>query len=748
MRVYQLKTNFAAGSLKVSSFQEVSLTTIFSKFRTTVLRPFLFTSLLAANAVRSEADCLEIVDASAEDICRRFPQQMHRLFANLDLNRLGLEDVKAALQRKSLPAACAALLAYYRDHEAGIWLCQPLITPSSNPVLEAELILKDTFTFQRVKGVVGRHENGLLDWSCQGPEQDREWAWFLNRHYHLNTLFAAYNSTGNLDYVRCISHHLVDWIVSSSYALNPSQWAQWRGLEVAYRILHWAPIFFGLQQVEALTPAVRLLMLSNLLDHVFYLRFMHDWGDNWVFREMNGLSTIAIAWPEFKQSEQWLTYATNQMAQSLHEQVYPDGVHKELTSHYHWISLRDLQNLTNLLDKSGHQIPPTFKPGLEQMWNYLAYTIRPDGHSLLNNDSDQENHQPLLAKPIDIYQREDWRFIVSNGRTGQQPAGEASVVFPWAGQLVMRSGWETEAHWAFFDVGPLGINYHEHQDKLHLSLAAYGRDLLVDSGRHSYVRDDLWHYFRGSAGHNVILIDGQGQGGDLRAWQQPMRGNYVIAPEFDFVWGMCDRGFRHLPGQVSHSRAIVYLRGQYWIVVDQISSDRRRQIEPLWHFHPDCSLAVEGKEIVSTDQGVGNLRIIPVADLDWQVKIVKGEKDPVQGWWSPEYGDLRESPTAIYQSQITTSTTFAWVLFPAQGRVPTLQVQRLPTAAGVVRLRVAVPGQEATEIVVQLRASQPIELADGCRFEGNCAILRPAQAPLVAFGSMTDKDGMAIAQHP
>src|SRR5690606_15235854 len=104
------------------------------------------------------------------------------------------------------------------------------------------------------------------------------------------------------------------------------------------------------------------------------------------------------------------------------------------------------------------------------------------------------------------------------------PPGAPSVVYPWAGQLVMRSGYDVDAHWAFFDIGPWGTG-HQHNDKLHLSVSAFGRDLLVDGGRFAYrgsLADKFRRYAVGSASHNVVLIDGNGQDAGPRVAEAPV----------------------------------------------------------------------------------------------------------------------------------------------------------------------------------------------------------------------------------
>jgi Heparinase II/III N-terminus/Heparinase II/III-like protein len=730
------------------------LTTLRSKLARIIFKPALFVSLIESNISVSRSVSLTSSSLSCEDICRLFPRRIKRLFSSLDLSRSDLSSVKHLVEHGEWSAACKALVNYYQYSHTIAWLRHHPIERrkhmETGPFndLCAQEILNDTFTFQLTTGQVPRRSNGWLDWSDLGPNCDREWAWFLNRHYHLVKLLEAYSETGQLCYVECINQHLTEWILSSPSRATPQIWAQWRGLEVAYRMLHWPRIFYGLQQVEAFTPETRILMLSSLLDHAQYLRYLHDWGDNWVFREMYGLANLAICWPEFKSSPAWLNYAGERLNQSVQEQVYPDGAHKELTSHYHRIVLRDIQGFADALHNAEYAVSNSLRLGLEKMWNYLAYTLRPSGLSLLNNDSDQENQKDILTRAAITYGREDWRYITSNGQKGIKPEGEPSRLFPWAGHFVMRSGWDTKAHWAFFDIGPLGVNYHVHQDKLHVSLSAYGRDLLVDSGRYSYVRSDLWTYFRNSASHNVILIDEQGQKDDLKQCHRPITNNYAITPELDFVMGNSDRSFHHLPGHPTHTRVIAYLRGQYWVVVDRIETDRPRNIEVMWHFHPDCTVSIEGTEVLTEDKDVGNLRITPVSALNWQVKKTRGQENPKQGWWSREYGHICPNDTAVYQAPISTSSTFAWIFFPYLGIVPKIQVTQIKTQEGWIHIKIEAPNHPANEVAIQLDNLKFVKLLNGIEFKGHCAIVPENKPPHVVNGVLRQAGGKIIAQHP
>ncbi len=687
-------------------------------------------------------------DSSCAGVCRAHPERVRKLFAALDLERKELKPVKAAVGRKDWPAACRALLAHYRDAKDAGWLRLPPVKPGTKRDSRADPLLKDTFTIQAVTARQPRLKNGRLNWAHRGPRNDQEWAWLLNRHGHFGRLLGAWRKTGNPAYARCFDGHVRDWVASNPYPAKSTGSAQWRVLEVGLRLrASWPRAFYGFQRSKAFTPAGRILMLSSVPEHADCCRRFHAGGGNHVLMEMYGLANAAVCWPEFKNASKWFSYAAGRMLPEMGRQVYPDGVQKELTSHYHWVSLVNFEPFTDLARRSGRAIPAEYLKGVERMWNYLAYSMRPDGYGALNNDSDRDRNRPRVLKAAEKYKRADWTYIATSGKAGKKPAGPPSAVFPWAGQAVMRSGWDAAAHWAFFDVGPAGIG-HRHADRLHLSIAAFGRDLLVDGGRYWYKGGSWRSYFTGSASHNLILPDGAGQNMGPSSVRSPMKGNYALAPEFDYARGSFDAGYRGLEGKAAHTRAVLYVRGGFWVVVDRVRSDRPRRLAALWHFHPECSVAAEGLSAASADAGKGNLRIVPVGGPGWKLEIVKGRTKPaIQGWYSETYNVKKANATAVYTAKVGKAATFAWVLVPARGRVPAVEIEALKAPAGAVRVKVTLPGGKGVEVAVRLAGKAPVPLSGGLKLDGDCAILRPGAKPLVAGGRVTDAAGRAAAEH-
>lgn len=646
---------------------------------------------------------------SVKDAYLRYPERIEGLFRSLDLSYPGLEKVRQAVASGNAVAAGEELLAYYRNAVTTGYLRREQPSESSATNSEADSIVNDLFVFYDLPARVPRTASGSLDWTYKGPDNDIEWAWGLNRHGHLISLMEAYFETGNPVYARQIDAHLQDWVINSlPYPGVKSSTPQWRGLEVALRAKVWVRIFFALVNSDYLSPATKILLMSSLPEHTHYMQNFHAPAGNWLTMEMSGLAMVATAWPEFKQSREWVSYAKKNMLEGLKDQVYADGVQKELTSHYHQVAWYNFDHFREICQQAGEPLPDDYTKTLEKMQHYTASTVRPTGYGILNNDSDKRYNRDHIINAASDYGREDWLFIASNGTKGKRPDGPPSVVFPWAGQMVMRSGYDADAHWAFFDMGPWGTG-HQHNDKLHISITAYGRDLLVDGGRFAYrgqLADKFRGYATGSASHNVLLIDGAGQDAGPRVAPAPLSdSDYRIEEQFDYARGEFNQ-FKRLPGSAKHARSLFYMRDKFWIVVDRIETDRPRKIEALWHWHPDVKVETQSEGIVATNNEKGNLKIIPVGEADWKIRQVKGQNEPSpQGWYSEEYNHAQPSTASIYSTDVKGTTTFVWILQPSKEKVKPLKAQIVSSSDDAVTLRLVDEQSNQWDVTVPISDS-------------------------------------------
>ncbi|MEN8117309.1 MAG: alginate lyase family protein [Bacteroidota bacterium] len=628
---------------------------------------------------------------TVEDVCKVHPKQMNTMLEQFNLDYPGLEKVKAAYNSGKLTSACTLLLEYYTNSNTSQHLRKVQPEKSYKTNAQADTILNNVFIIQNVRGQVPWGDDGHRDWYYKGPNNDREWAWLSNRHSQINYVLSVYFETGNPKYAEYIDQFLKDFIIKSMpYPGVKSSTSVWRGLEVAARAKVWSRIFYGFLNSEYFSDATKLLMLSSLPDHAHYNCNFHG-GNNWLTMEISALATVATNWPEYKKSDEWLEYAIKTISESMKGQVYPDGVQTELTSHYHNVAMRNFVLFKEICDRADQPLPDFFTQTIEKMYSYIARVVRPDGNRILNNDGDRGSDVELILEGAEKYNHPEWEYIATNGRLGKKPKDGPSYFYPWAGQLISRSGYYSDAHWSFFDVGPWGSG-HQHNDKLHISISAYGRDLLVDAGRFAYtgeVAQKFRRYAKGTQGHNSVLIDGKGQMPDVRVVDEPLsEKHWKIMPEYDFAWNSFNKYYDL--ENVKHNRSVMYVRGEFWVIIDKISTNQSRKVETLWHWHADCKIKIDDSGAVSTKNNFGNLKVIPVEESSWLINVIEGQEEPdIQGWYSEEYNRFKPNKATIHSTKINGNKTFVWLLIPSEKKAPEIEAEVISEDKNGIKVKVS-----------------------------------------------------------
>jgi hypothetical protein len=649
---------------------------------------------------------------TVEDFYKAYPEQIKTMLDQFNLDFTGMDKVKQAYQNNDIQLACTELLNYYKTGNTAEYLRKPKPAISSKTDAVADTILKNVFVVQNVRGQVPWSADGHRNWYYKGPNNDREWAWLSNRHSQLLEVYNVYLETGNPKYAKYIDLFLRDFIMKSMpYPAEKGSESIWRGLEVAARVKVWSQIFYGLINNENISQATQLLMLRSLADHAHYNRHFHA-ANNWLTMEISALATVATNFPEYKNAPEWLDYSIETMSESMKGQVYADGIQTELTSHYHNVALANFVLFKEICDRANKPLPEFFNKTIENMYSYIAHAVRPDGFRILNNDGDRGSDRDLIIAGAKKFNHPEWEYIATNGTSGLKPRTGPSYFFPWAGQLISRSGFDADAQWSCFDVGPGGSG-HQHNDKMHISISAFGRDLLVDAGRFAYtgeVAEKFRFYAKGTQGHNSVLIDGKGQEPDVLVTDKPLNASHFkIAADYDYAWNSFNKYFDL--ENVKHKRSLFYVRDEFWVVVDNLQTDAPRKIETLWHWHPDCEVYQKPGGIISTNNERGNLQVIPVGKSDWKVDLVKGQEKPeIQGWYSPEYNKFEVNTAAIYSTQIVADATFVWLLMPFENEVPKIEAKVVSKNESEIKLEVTNPEQGKWIITIPFSNSRNTKL--------------------------------------
>ena len=148
--------------------------------------------------------------------------------------------------------------------------------------------------------------------------------------------------------------------------------------------------------------------------------------------------------------------------------------------------------------------------------DFALHIQRPDGMTPSFSDGDIVDFRGLLALGAELLDRDDLRWVATGGEAGAPPTC-VDATFPVGGYLTARSGWGDGAtaygdeRFMLMDAGPIGDGGHGHYDQLSIELYADGRSLVVDPGRYTYADTSWRHWFKGSAAHNTVTVDGLDQ---------------------------------------------------------------------------------------------------------------------------------------------------------------------------------------------------------------------------------------------
>ena len=682
------------------------------------------------------------------------------LFKLLNLDYPGLEAVKAAEAGGDRDAARKALVEHYQHRRAPAWPIDPATRPKE-PRPKANTAAADK-TLRREFSFVGRTATlpKDIDWDAN-PLHDVEWTVCLNQHGFWSRLGKAYWETHDEKYAADFVQQLRSWLAAyPKLNWRPNRRYVWRStLRAGIRMRSpWLDAFCYFQPSPSFTPTDRCGMLHSIAQHMDYLARSRS-GGNWLLFESSGLLRMALMFPEFRDAQRWRDLAIERMHRELTRQVYPDGAQMELTPHYHGGCMGSYYLALQLAAEHGVLLPDEFRTRMERMYDYALYLAKPDDRIPMLNDSDHDSYLGWFRRGAETFGRQDMLYRATHGAQGSPPK-HTSYAFPYAGFYVMRSGWDSQARYLLFEAGPYGMG-HQHEDKLQIDLHAYGRSLLLDPGRFTYVGGPWRSYFRGTHSHCTIAVDGHGQSRrstNRRLWvvKEPNDNIWISNDVLDYAAGSYSDGYGR-GAQVLHVRKVLFVKDDYWVVTDRLydpAGAGEHEFASQFQFR-DVGATVDDRASAQSHNDDANLLIIPAAPGKFRVDVVEGQTEPPRGWIGWSYHRNHKTPASM--------VTYRWrgpcpqgadmVLYPYPGKErPAVQVQRLPTH-GLDVTALAVRHEAGCDLIlIQHRPALPTALAAGGPIPDVCtdaavALLRYDRAGrLVACASDDGRDLAEAAQ--
>lgn len=522
---------------------------------------------------------------------------------------------------------------------------------------------------------------------------DKKIIWELNRHQYFALLGKAYWLTGDERYAETFANHLNSWLSENPPKLGIN-WAS--SLEVSFRSISWIWALYFFRQSPALTSETFLTVAKFLYINASHLEtYLSTYfsPNTHLTGEALGLFYIGTLFPEFKNAERWRNKGLQILLKQLDRHVQPDGVYFEQSSYYHRYTADFYLHLRILLDANNDTVPAQVDAKLQQLLDFLMYITRPDGRTPLFGDDDGGRLMKLDNRPSNdfratlstgaaVFNRVDYKFVAHEpaeetfwllGPTAMnkldelpasEPAGK-SRGFSDSGYFVMRDSWNAEANYLFFDCGHHGTDNcgHAHADALSFELAVNGQTMLIDPGTYTYTASkDLRDSFRVSSAHNTLTVDDESWSIPAGPFSWQTIGNsraidWISKERFDYIFASQNAGSEDVA--VAHYREILFLKNEYWIIRDYISSSTPRRIKLWFHFDSEVAPLRDKENTIRVIRENGR-----AAGLQVTAFGERGEWLRESGWVSHCYGSREESPLWVFSAESSGPVELITVMVP------------------------------------------------------------------------------------
>lgn len=580
------------------------------------------------------------------------------LIAALDPDHTGLEFLKDAPSGSTL----SEVARYFRSSGFDRALVPNEREPKPDPD-QADRVLEGR--------VLGQDWSAEIDWEAN-PTGYIEWTLAIHYLLFLRPAIDAFWETGDAKYAKGIERYIADWMrrCPVPYGIRAGGYPWGHSLVVAIRPFSTlVNVFRVLCACPETDDATIIDMLKSIYEHQACLhRFESFPPSNKTIAEARTIAALGCAFPEFRDAAQWREEGYRRLLEDMRIQVMSDGASYELTPGYQMSIATWFLESYQVARKFSHPIDPELEAGIRSMFDWCVAITRPDftRPSVSDAGSMDSKYGESLERPGRILENTAVLWVGTEGREGAPP-DYRSIALRDSGYFVMRSGWDRDARYLFFEGGPYG-RWHQHEDKLSIEVYAHGTPYIVDPGIASYYTNPWTRFYATTQAHNTVLVDGcaqaRGRSQTIDEWTRSARDSTfwhsddrsdVAAASYDAPYADLDAAFRH-------RRAVVFVKPDYFIVFDELSGEGSHTYEALFHFMPYRLLIDSDTGAVRTGRmNAPNLELLPLTRMT--PRTICGQNDPVQGWLAVSGEDV-PAPVAVFRRRARLPFRTGYVIYP------------------------------------------------------------------------------------
>jgi hypothetical protein len=412
-----------------------------------------------------------------------------------------------------------------------------------------------------------------------------------SRFLFVYPLARAYALSGDEKFPQAFWSAIEDWARNSPPMAGPL-WIC--GQECSLRILAWSFALHGFINSPTATNERVALLISMIAAHAWRtaqtLGYARSQRSNHLITEAVGLWTAGTLYPELSEAQVWRNLGAHLLHEAVLDHITPEGVSQQHSFNYQRMILHLLLWTLRLSEIYSAPLHEDIRGRTQSAFDFISRFVDPISGFAPNYGSDDGS----LILPLACGAYRDFRPLLQLGAAvlkcpalppgpwdetalwfGVKPAAQESAQPPLPETGYFRLG--DQNSWAMIRAGRYTRRPFQ-ADQLHVDLWWQGINLARDAGTYLYNGPPPWNNgFAGTAVHNTVTVDHQDQMRRVGRflwidWAQSSgkvysSGNQACADRFE---GEHD-GYRRLG--VTHRRAVQWLQGSGWIIVDEMLND-------------------------------------------------------------------------------------------------------------------------------------------------------------------------------
>ncbi|MCZ6703266.1 MAG: alginate lyase family protein, partial [Ignavibacteria bacterium] len=410
--------------------------------------------------------------------------------------------------------------------------------------------------------------------------------------------------------------------------------------------------------------------------------------------ESVGLWTIGLLFPEFKNAKNWKKKGKAYLEKLADQLIYRDGTFVQHSVNYHRLMLHDYIWAIRLGQLNGESFSDKLTNKIQNAAEFL-YRIQNSENGYVPNYGKNDG---ALILPLDNCNYRDYRPVIQSAyylttgfrcyesgpadeslfwlfgsealKTAVKPPKQTNLIAEDGGYYTIR----TDKSFIFTRCASYKHRPSD-SDMLHVDLWWKGINIALDPGTYSYNAPNFWKDgLAGTAFHNSVTVDNLDQMDKISSFlwlpwlKSKLLTSKISKSKLVEYWEGHHKGYCRIKSPVIHSRGIIRIGDEHWIILDRLSSKKKHGYRLHWLLqnYPYEWKDDEGQIVLKTRKGSFVVQI-GVIEAKPNYSLIKGDPESPRGWKSSYY--YAKEPAISVDASVVGENRLFWTVLGPEGFV-------------------------------------------------------------------------------